>query len=283
MSSAIATSATAASGDSTISSALATTRSNARFTGDRLCAGLGQAGGVQQRAIEAVDVVDQAADLVARQYPLATRCAEPLTKPGIAREPREALGELLRRLRGHEEAVHALADDVGDAADPRRDHGAPGGQRLDHAHRSPLVARRQDERVEGAVERSDVLLVAEEERVADDPELVGAALELRAVRAVADEAERRFDAAFAQQPEALEDVVAALNRRHAAHPADGEAFVGDAQIASCLGAAVRRGDPFAQLDPEPDDRELLRRRDAELDEIVAHLRADGDEHGCVAR
>src|SRR2546422_11231654 len=36
---------------------------------------------------------------------------------------------------------------------------------------------------------------------------------------------------------------------------------------------------LAELDPETNDDELLRRRDAQRDEIVAHLRADRHEHG----
>src|SRR2546422_11773474 len=39
---------------------------------------------------------------------------------------------------------------------------------------------------------------------------------------------------------------------------------------------------LAELDPETNDDELLRRRDAQRDEIVAHLRADRHEHGRVA-
>ena len=108
-------------------------------------------------------------------------------------------------------------------------------------------------------------------------------LEVQPVGAVADEAERRLDAAFAQQLEAFEDVVAALHGGHAADPADGEPAVRDPEVAAGLRAAVRRPDALVELDPEPHDGELLRRRDAEPDEVVPYLRAHGDEHRRVAR
>src|SRR5207248_9166575 len=64
---------------------------------------------------------------------------------------------------------------------------------------------------------------------------------------------------------------------HAADPADDEAVGRDPEQPACLGAVSVRTDTAVELDAEPDDRELLRRRDAEPDEVVPHLRADGDE------
>ena len=64
----------------------------------------------------------------------------------------------------------------------------------------PSFADGQDEGVDRAVEAADVVLVADEEAVARDPELVRGALELLAVGAVADETERCIDAALAAAP-----------------------------------------------------------------------------------
>ena len=177
-----------------------------------------------------------------------------------------------------EEAVLAVAHDIRDAADARRDDRAPGGQGLDRAHGRPLVPRRQYERVEGRVERRDVLLVAEEERVADDAQLVRAILELAAVGAVADHAERRVDAAVPETLEGHQDVVRALHGRHAADPAHREPVGRDAEVTPALDAAVLlRRDALFQLDPQPDHDKALARSDAECDEVVPHLRAHSDQ------
>src|SRR5439155_13757204 len=75
-----------------------------------------------------------------------------------------------------------------------------------------------------------------------------------------------------------EEVIRSLDAGHAADPADGERVGRDAEDAAGLGAAVRRGmDAIFELDPEPDHRELLFRRDPESYEVVAHLRADRDQ------
>ncbi len=156
--------------------------------------------------------------------------------------------------------------------------GRPRRERLDHAHRRALVRRREDERVEGGVPVRDRVLVAEREEVARDAELVGALLQAGAVGAVADQAQRRVDAALAELLEREQHVVRALDGGHPADPADDEAVVRDAEQPPCprAGAAVA-ADPLLELDPEADDDEPLRRRDAEPDEVVAHLRAHGDE------
>ncbi len=82
-----------------------------------------------------------------------------------------------------------------------------------------------------------------------------------------------------QEPlEGEEDVVGALDGGHAADPADREALVGDAHHPPGARPRLRRCvDALLELDAEADDRELLPRRDAERDEVVAHLRAHRDE------
>ena len=106
-----------------------------------------------------------------------------------------------------------------------------------------------------------------------------APLDVVAVGAVAHHAETGVDAALAQVPEPFQHVVGALDGGHAADPADDEAAVRDPELATRLLAAALRGHPLLQLDAEPDHDELLRGGDAEGDEVVAHLGADGDEPG----
>ena len=149
--------------------------------------------------------------------------------------------------------------------------GASGCERFDRADRRPLVARRQDERIERRVEGGNLFLVAEEENLAHDPELVCPALELRPVRPVTDHAEHRVDAAVAQPLERNEYVVRPLYRRHAADPTDGEPAVRDAEVAAALGTTI------VELDAQADHDEALGRRNAETDQIVTHLRAHGDQ------
>src|SRR5262249_60728177 len=108
--------------------------------------------------------------------------------------------------------------------------------------------------------------------------------EARAVRTVADEAERRVDTPCAQPLESVEDVVRPLHRRHAADPADREPIRRDAEVAARLLAPVRlRAAALVELHPETDDREPLGRRDAERAEAGAHLRAPRDERCRVSR
>ena len=157
---------------------------------------------------------------------------------GIARQPYEPVGQVVRGARLHEEPVLALHDDVRNAPDPRGHDRPAGGERLDRAHGGPLVRRRQDEGVERSVERRDVLLVADEERLAHDAEVVRALLELRSIRPIADHAEHCVDAFVAQALERDEDVVRALHGSHASDPPDSEPIRLDAQVSPAVDAAV---------------------------------------------
>src|SRR5206468_59674 len=98
-----------------------------------------------------------------------------------------------------------------------------------------------------------------------------ATLEPLAFRAVTDEAKSRVDTVLAEAFETVEHVVGALHCRHSSDPTDGELVCSDAEVTTCLVAAVGIRHAFGELDTEADDGEFLPRRDAEAHEIVAHL------------
>ena len=95
-------------------------------------------------------------------------------------------------------------------------------------------------------------------------------------RAVADEAERCIDAAVEQRPEREQDVRNALDRRHAPDPPDHETLLRDAEQATELGSAIA-AHALLEVDPEPDDDELLGGSDPERDQIVPNLGPDRDQ------
>ena len=235
---------------------------------------------LEQLPVERVDVVDQARDGVALAHALSTRFTHLLPENGVGGQLGQALGEPLDVSHLDEEPVDAVADDVGHATDTRCDHGLARCERLDRADRRALVRGGKDERIERRVVRRDVVLVAEEEAVANDAEVVGELLESVAIRPVTDEAEDGVDPGVAQVLAREEDVLGSLHGRHAADPADDEAVGGDAeQTARALARSCRRIDTLLELDAQADDGELLGRCDAERDEVVAYLRADGHERG----
>ena len=197
----------------------------------------------------------------------------------VGGEAGERVGELLRRAGLDEDAVLAVADDVGDAADAGGDDRAAARERLDRRHRRALVRRGEHEDVERGEERADLLLVAGEQAVADDPELGGELLDPLAVGAVADHAERRASTPCSRsEREGAEDDVRALHARHpprSSRRGTGRRRTPITRRVSAR-ASARSATPALELDPEADDGELRRRRDAEGDELVAHLGADGD-------
>ena len=99
-----------------------------------------------------------------------------------------------------------------------------------------------------------------------------------AIGAVTDKAQARVDAAVEQPLHRQHDVIRPLDGRHTADPPDREALGRYAHHPARPLARLRRGvDALLELHPEANHRELLPRRDAEGDEVVAHLRADRDE------
>src|SRR5581483_3563226 len=124
-----------------------------------------------------------------------------------------------------------------------------------------------------------MLLVAEKEAALDDAELVRVSLEVVAIGTVADEKEPRVDAALDEHAQHADDDVGLLYGGHPSDPAHDEGLVADPeQPSSVYAGSLVVADALVELDAEPDDRELRRRRDVQPDEILLHLGAHGDEH-----
>ncbi len=104
-----------------------------------------------------------------------------------------------------------------------------------------------------------------------------ALLEALAVVAVAHEQQQRVDTALADAGEHRQEIVGPLDRGHPAEPPDDELPLLDAVAAPDLGRVAVEADARLELDPEPDDGELLARRDVERHELVPHLGADRDQ------
>jgi hypothetical protein len=168
-----------------------------------------------------------------------------------------------------EEAGLVLVHDVRDAADPGGHHRPSGGERLDDRHGCPLARRREDDGVADRVPRRDLLLVAEEEAGAGEPEVVRPLLEPLPVVTVADEQQERVDASFPDARQHRQEVVGSLHRRHAPEPPDDELPGRDPEPAPDLAGIPVEADARLELDAEPDDREPVARRDAQAHELVA--------------
>ena len=108
----------------------------------------------EERPVQAVDVVDEPLDRVPLQHARPSLRAHLRAALGIACEVGEVVGDRVRVAEIDEESVDFVADDVRHAADPRRDGGPAGRERLDHADRRPSFAegsmRRRSLRRSGA-------------------------------------------------------------------------------------------------------------------------------------
>ncbi len=91
---------------------------------------------------------------------------------GLACKPRERRCKPFDVAGRDQQAVLSVGDDVRHASDPSRDHGSSRRERFDRDHGRSLVRRGEHERVEERVVRRDVPLVAGEDDVARDAELV---------------------------------------------------------------------------------------------------------------
>jgi hypothetical protein len=102
------------------------------------------------------------------------------------------------------------------------------------------------------VVRRDVPLVADEQHVPGHSKCVGPPFDRLPVRAVADEACDCVDAPLTEGAESKQDVADALDRGHAADPADHEPLLGNAEEPAQVvpGRAVAR-DTRVQTDAEP--------------------------------
>src|SRR5581483_9709341 len=118
---------------------------------------------------------------------------EPVAERRVVDEPPERGGERIGRAGRHEQAVDAVVNDLGHAADARRDDGRPDRERLDRGVRQVLPVARQDggpraaERVEHRLAR----LRAAERDAPVQAGVVRAAFERSALGPVADHDEPR--------------------------------------------------------------------------------------------
>ncbi len=152
----------------------------------------------EQRAVEPVDVVDEARDRVAAEHSLL---------PDVARRAPSAGSAAISARRSAIASVSPTStrkpstpsrDDVRDAADVGRHDRPSGGERLDDRHRRALVRRRQHDGVGNRVPaRRRPSGSRGRARGAATPRSLCAQLEALAIAAVADEQEAGVDAALA--------------------------------------------------------------------------------------
>ena len=173
-----------------------------------------------------------------------------------------------------EEAVLAVADDVGHAAD--RASRRPGGRRRAPRSRSPACPRSP---TAGRARRRPRRTARRRPGSRGRGSRGRCRARARAARPCRGRARRRPCRGTASTPrsrrprERREHDVRPLDRGHAADPADDEAVRRDAEHAPASRPASRRRAPTRSSSsiPSRTTRELLRRRDAERDEVVAHL------------
>ena len=100
----------------------------------------------------------------------------------------------------------------------------------------------------------------------------------RADLAVADEHEQRVDAVVPERAQRADEVERPLDRGQPPRPADREGVLASAELGSDRASRLVVGlAPRRQVEAVGDDDEAAGRGDAEADEVVAHLVADGDQ------
>src|SRR5579862_5931317 len=177
----------------------------------------------EQLAVQHVDILDQPRNPVARYHRVATRLAEAGTEAVVTCERRKAFCEPADVAHVHQESVDALAYDVRNPADARRDHRKPRGERLDGDDRRSFVRGRKQERIEQPEEGRDVTLVAEKEGATRNLELLGTGFKSRALGTIADEAQLGVDPQIEQTPKRQKHVRNPLDAGHSPDPPDDEA------------------------------------------------------------
>ena len=159
------------------------------------------------------------------------------------------------------------------------------GLRLDEAHWRALVVGGQCDDVAREADVGHVATKAGPHQLVAERACRHGALELCAQLPVADDDKARAGA-ITQQRRGLQEAIDALDRHEArderhhvlvfAHPPFG---AHDSAARHAVGVVGER----REIQPEPDDLELVRGRDAETDEVIADLVGDGDQHIGPAR
>ena len=178
----------------------------------------------EQIAVQRVDVVDEPGHGVPVVHPLAAALTKAATEVCVAREQPEPVGEsvdVVRSVRGSRPARRATTSLTPPTSVD--DHRHAGGKRLDHGDRRALVRRRQRDRVDRRVHRSDVVAEAGEVRRARRSRARRPARSsaLRSGPSPTSSRSASTPAARSRR-ERVEQLVDALDLGHPAEPADQE-------------------------------------------------------------
>jgi len=124
----------------------------------------------ERRAVDRLDAVGAALLRELRERAFPTGCAHHRGACAVARNRNERLGECVGVARRDEEARATVLDDLRQAADVARDHGAAPLHRLERDHSEPLAERRHDDDLGPLEDRLWRRHASEERDDVDDPE-----------------------------------------------------------------------------------------------------------------
>ena len=152
--------------------------------------------------------------------------------------------------------MHAVLDDIGNAADARRYDRHAAGHRFQHADRQRLDIRGQDEEIHEPEDVVAVVSMSEEQDLVLKSELVGECLKQASERTIPRDDELCGLSMVLQDPGCPQEHVEPFDRHEAAHRADNEVVL----IQSKLFSEVRRipGSPnLVDVDRVVDARHLV--------------------------
>ena len=207
------------------------------------------------------------------------RIAHAAGKGRVAEQERDALGQLKLVLRGDEQPVAAVPDQVRDAAHAAGHDRSAGGHCLDQHAAHALVQRGQHEEVEEGHDRAHVLPPAEEVHAVPVPGERGLGAERPFQLTAADEDQVHVRVLLPHPRHGVEQVLRPLDRQQPADEPD-EAAVGiEPECALAFRRVGRRLGKGADVDPAVDRADRLRPTDREL-HVVPALAA-GQRHRAI--
>src|SRR5581483_2113404 len=226
--------------------------------------------------VEGADVVDQAIAAELRAHTFTSVAAHGGALVGVVEQAGDAVGEGGAVAGRYEVAALAVLDDEGHAADVGGDDRSLGGEGFDERDRRALVAAREHDDVEVGHDLGDVVTVAPAGEVGALGDAAGSGLgfEGGAFVAVADDHEVGVGDAL-DGGEGGGDI---LDGDEAADDADEWRAGGDAEfVAEVPGGFGSDLEHAGQVEAEGDDVDLAVGADAEVEQLVADLGADGDD------